>query len=169
LRNPIPLPRGRYLVTLDYAGRYITRLPWAEHEAARWQIAKQVAERALTRGVGARAAPGHSTALGRIAPRRSTVLAPRHAHEASWCPVAAAILSTVNPPFRHRRAARSGVGEKPAGKPDLRPAAKAATDPEAAAKACSPLLHLATPCRDTALRPCARSQYAAQKPSSLCL
>jgi hypothetical protein len=39
LRNPIPLPRGRYLVTLEDVGRYITRLPRAEHEAAESQIA----------------------------------------------------------------------------------------------------------------------------------
>src|SRR6266403_787036 len=32
--DPIPLPRGRYLVTLEDAGNYITRLPKAEHEAA---------------------------------------------------------------------------------------------------------------------------------------
>jgi hypothetical protein len=31
---PIPLPRGRYLVTLEDAGNYITKLPKAEHEAA---------------------------------------------------------------------------------------------------------------------------------------
>ena len=31
---PIPLPRGRQLVTLEDAGDYITKLPKAEHEAA---------------------------------------------------------------------------------------------------------------------------------------
>jgi hypothetical protein len=29
--EPIPLPRGRQLVTLEDAGRYITKLPKAEH------------------------------------------------------------------------------------------------------------------------------------------
>jgi len=31
--EPIPLPRGRRLVTLKDAGTYITKLPKAEHEA----------------------------------------------------------------------------------------------------------------------------------------
>ena len=30
--EPIPLPRGRKLVTLKEAGTYITKLPKAEHE-----------------------------------------------------------------------------------------------------------------------------------------
>ena len=32
--DPIPLPGGRKLVTLEDAGNYITKLPKAEHEAA---------------------------------------------------------------------------------------------------------------------------------------
>ena len=40
--DPIPLPRGRQLVTLEDAGRYITKLPKAEHEAAEWQAAMEV-------------------------------------------------------------------------------------------------------------------------------
>jgi hypothetical protein len=47
--EPIPLPRGRALVTLKDAGNYITKLPKAEHEAPEWQAAAQalllVAER----------------------------------------------------------------------------------------------------------------------------
>jgi len=31
--DPIPLPRGRQLVTLQDAGNYITKLPKAEHDA----------------------------------------------------------------------------------------------------------------------------------------
>jgi hypothetical protein len=31
--DPIPLPSGRQLVTLEDAGTYITKLPKAEHEA----------------------------------------------------------------------------------------------------------------------------------------
>jgi hypothetical protein len=31
--DSIPLPRGRYLITLEDAGNYITKLPKAEHEA----------------------------------------------------------------------------------------------------------------------------------------
>jgi hypothetical protein len=39
--DPIPLPRGRQLLTLEDAGRYITKLPKAEHEAAEWQDAME--------------------------------------------------------------------------------------------------------------------------------
>ncbi len=39
--DPIPLPRGRQLVTLEDAGRYITKLPKADHEAAEWQAAME--------------------------------------------------------------------------------------------------------------------------------
>src|SRR5260370_27780129 len=39
--EPIPLPRGRQLVTLEDAGRYITKLPKAEHAAAEWQDAME--------------------------------------------------------------------------------------------------------------------------------
>jgi hypothetical protein len=37
----IPLPRGRSLITLEDAGRYITRLPKAEHEAPEWLAAME--------------------------------------------------------------------------------------------------------------------------------
>ena len=40
--EPIPLPRGRQLVTLEDAGRYITKLPKAEHEAAEWRAAMEM-------------------------------------------------------------------------------------------------------------------------------
>jgi hypothetical protein len=39
--EPIPLPRGRQLVTLEDAGNYITKLPKAEHETAEWQAAME--------------------------------------------------------------------------------------------------------------------------------
>jgi hypothetical protein len=39
--DPIPLPRGRQLLTLEDAGRSITRLPKTEHEAAEWQAAME--------------------------------------------------------------------------------------------------------------------------------
>ena len=38
----IPLPRGRQLVTLEDAGKYITKLPKAVHEAPEWQTAMEV-------------------------------------------------------------------------------------------------------------------------------
>jgi len=37
--DPIPLPRGRQLVTLKDTADYITRLPKAEHESPQWQAA----------------------------------------------------------------------------------------------------------------------------------
>jgi hypothetical protein len=40
--DPIPLPRGRQIVTLEDAGKYITKLPKAEHEAPEWQAAMEV-------------------------------------------------------------------------------------------------------------------------------
>jgi hypothetical protein len=39
--DPIPLPRGRQLVTLEDAGRYITRLPKTEHKAQEWPAAME--------------------------------------------------------------------------------------------------------------------------------
>jgi hypothetical protein len=40
--DPIPLTRGRQLVTLkEDAADYITRLPKAEHESAQWQAATE--------------------------------------------------------------------------------------------------------------------------------
>jgi hypothetical protein len=39
--EPIPLPRGRQLVTLEDAGKHITKLPKAEHETAESQAAME--------------------------------------------------------------------------------------------------------------------------------
>ena len=39
--DPIPLSRGRQLVTLEDAGTYITKLPKDEHEAAEWRAAME--------------------------------------------------------------------------------------------------------------------------------
>jgi hypothetical protein len=39
--DPIPLPRGRQLVTLKDAGTYITKLPKAEQQAPEWQTATE--------------------------------------------------------------------------------------------------------------------------------
>ncbi|WP_213286721.1 hypothetical protein [Bradyrhizobium sp. sGM-13] len=39
--EPIPLPRGRQLVTLQDAAEYIMELPEAEHGAAEWQAAME--------------------------------------------------------------------------------------------------------------------------------
>jgi hypothetical protein len=39
--DPIPLPRGRQLVTLQGAGTFITKLPKAEHDAPDWQAAME--------------------------------------------------------------------------------------------------------------------------------
>jgi hypothetical protein len=35
--DPIPLPRGRQLVTLEDAAKYIQKLPKAEQQLAEWQ------------------------------------------------------------------------------------------------------------------------------------
>ena len=40
--DPILLPNGKRLVTLEDAGNYITKLPRAEHEAPEWQTAMEV-------------------------------------------------------------------------------------------------------------------------------
>jgi hypothetical protein len=40
--EPIDLPRGHQLVTLEDAGNHITKLPKAEHSAPEWQAAMQV-------------------------------------------------------------------------------------------------------------------------------
>jgi hypothetical protein len=48
--DPIPLPRGRQLVTLQDAGNYITKLPKAEHSAPEWQDAMQALMLVATRG-----------------------------------------------------------------------------------------------------------------------
>jgi len=39
--DPVPLPGGRQLVTLEDTGNYITKLPKAEHESAEWQAAME--------------------------------------------------------------------------------------------------------------------------------
>jgi hypothetical protein len=48
--EPIPLPRGRQLVTLEDAGNYITKLPKAEHEAPEWQAAIEAVILVATKG-----------------------------------------------------------------------------------------------------------------------
>jgi hypothetical protein len=40
--EPIPVPRGRQLVTLEDAGRYIQKLPKAEQQIEEWQTAVEV-------------------------------------------------------------------------------------------------------------------------------
>lgn len=39
--DPIPLPDGGRLVTLQDAGTYITKLPKSEHMAPEWQVAME--------------------------------------------------------------------------------------------------------------------------------
>jgi hypothetical protein len=50
LDEPIPLPRGAPLVTLQDAGTYITKPPKAEHEAAEWQAAMEALILVATHG-----------------------------------------------------------------------------------------------------------------------
>jgi hypothetical protein len=47
--DPIPLPRGRQLVTMEGAGNYITKLPKAEHAAPEWQDAMETLMLVATR------------------------------------------------------------------------------------------------------------------------
>jgi hypothetical protein len=39
--EPIPLPKGKLLVTLRDAALYITKLPKAEHDTPEWQAAME--------------------------------------------------------------------------------------------------------------------------------
>jgi|SRR6202042_2255793 hypothetical protein len=48
--DPIDLPDGRQLMTLEDAGNYITKLPKAEHAAPEWQDAMQISMFVATRG-----------------------------------------------------------------------------------------------------------------------
>ncbi len=48
--EPIDLPRGRQVVTLQDAGNYITKLPKAEHTAPEWQAAMEALILVATRG-----------------------------------------------------------------------------------------------------------------------
>jgi hypothetical protein len=48
--DPVPLPRGRQLLTLQDAGNYITKLPKAEHSAPEWQDAMEALMLVATRG-----------------------------------------------------------------------------------------------------------------------
>jgi hypothetical protein len=44
--EPIQLPRGRQLVTLEDAGNFITKLPKAEHDAPKMQCGQLVTHHA---------------------------------------------------------------------------------------------------------------------------
>jgi hypothetical protein len=75
--DPIPLPRGRQLVTLEDAGRYITKLPKAEHEAAEWQAAMEALILVVTLGgptmfarIGVMRALNHGEPVTAPMPRR---------------------------------------------------------------------------------------------------
>jgi hypothetical protein len=48
--DPIPVPCGRALITLEDAGNYITKLPKAEQGAAEWQAAIEALIRVATSG-----------------------------------------------------------------------------------------------------------------------
>jgi hypothetical protein len=48
--DPIPLPGGGRLVTMQDAGTYITKLPKAEHEAPEWQAGMETLILVATHG-----------------------------------------------------------------------------------------------------------------------
>jgi hypothetical protein len=50
LDEPIPVPKGKPLLTLRDAGTYITKLPKAEHEAPEWQAAMEALILVATHG-----------------------------------------------------------------------------------------------------------------------
>ncbi len=60
------MPRGRYLVTLEDAGNYITRLPKADHEAQEWQAAMEALILVATSG-----GPTMFARIGVIEPRQA--------------------------------------------------------------------------------------------------
>jgi hypothetical protein len=66
--EPIPLPKGRQLITLKEAQTYITKLPKAEHTAPEWQAAMAALILVATHG--------GPTMLARITGRLSGAVAP---------------------------------------------------------------------------------------------
>jgi hypothetical protein len=69
--DPIPLSHGRELVTLEDAGKYITKLPKAEHEAPEWQAAMQALILVAAKGGPANARIGMMRALSRHQQQRT--------------------------------------------------------------------------------------------------
>ena len=67
--DPIPLPGGRQLVTLEDAGNYITELPKTEHTATEWQDAMQALMLVARGGPTMLARIGVLRALHRDVPR----------------------------------------------------------------------------------------------------
>jgi hypothetical protein len=73
--DPIALPRGRQLVTIEDAGAYITKLPKAQHEVAEWQAAMECPdpggrkERSDNDGAHRRHAVAQSTRRAGVQPR----------------------------------------------------------------------------------------------------
>jgi hypothetical protein len=63
--DPIDLPDGRRLVTLEDAGKYITELPKAEHSALEWQAAMRALMRVARGGPTMFARIGVTRALHR--------------------------------------------------------------------------------------------------------
>jgi hypothetical protein len=76
--DPILLPRGRQLVTLQDAGTYITNLPKAEHTAAEWQAAMEALILVATLG-----GPTMFARIGVMRHRTGTSSTRRHAWAAA--------------------------------------------------------------------------------------
>jgi hypothetical protein len=82
--EPVPLPRGRQLVTLEDAGRNITKLPKAEHEAQEWLAAMEALILVATSGgptmfarIGVMRALNHGKPEPTIRPQRKRAKAYR--------------------------------------------------------------------------------------------
>lgn len=92
--DPIPLPKGRQLVTLRDAAEFITKLPKAEHDAPEWQAAMEalllVAERGgptMFARIGVMRALNTGKLDPKIAPRRKRAKAlARHPRDAVRLP-----------------------------------------------------------------------------------
>jgi hypothetical protein len=74
--DPIPLPRGRQLVTLEDAARYIQKLPKAEQQLAEWQTAVENAPTMIAR-IGVMRALNHHVERVRSIPQAEALGAPK--------------------------------------------------------------------------------------------
>jgi hypothetical protein len=108
--DPIPLPKGRQLITLKDAGNYITKLPKAEHMAPEWQAAMEALILVATSGGPTMLARiGIMRALNRHVERvfNPSRKDPRIGGVASW-------RATANGSFRGSCDSRAGLRITPA-------------------------------------------------------
>jgi hypothetical protein len=97
-KNPSHCPGGRQLVALEDAGRYITKLPKAEHEAEEWQAAIEALMLVARRGPTMLARIGVMRALNRNVERVFTSRKDHHWGRRKLARDRPAGLSQLNPP-----------------------------------------------------------------------